>query len=52
MLGSTAPRLGCRSGRFQGSVEGDVGKLADFDRLTAEVKRRFGAMDVLAVERL
>ena len=27
-------------------VQGDVGKLADLARLTAEVKRRFGAIDV------
>jgi hypothetical protein len=44
--------LGCRFGRFQRGVEGDVGKLADFDRPIAEGKRRFGAIDVLAVERV
>jgi NAD(P)-dependent dehydrogenase (short-subunit alcohol dehydrogenase family) len=27
-------------------VQGDIGKLADLDRLTAEMKRRFGAIDV------
>src|SRR6478752_3203758 len=27
-------------------VQGDVGKLADLDRLAAEVKRQFGSIDV------
>ena len=31
-------------------VRGDIGKLADLDRLTAEVKRRFGAIDVYVAD--